>query len=122
MFAWLLPVTLFSFSQRVIAQDSTAISYETDARIDSLVKAYDQQEAVQDKHREDSENLSELKSQKQETRGKAKEAQRVEADANDAARESKMAYRKEKKAQRTREQADRQAEHAEGARNKSDKN
>lgn len=122
IYAFILPVTFFSISHRASAQDSTATSNADSARIDSLVMAYNKQEKAKDHQRRDSENLSDLKSEREETRAKAKEAQRVEADANDAARESKMAYRKEKRAQRAREQADRQAQHAAGARDISDKN
>lgn len=122
MYALLLPVMFFPISHCVNAQDSTARSSDDNARIDSLVKAYEQQELAKDDQRRDSENLSDLKSEKKETQAKAKEAQRVENEANDAARESKIAYRQEKRAQRAREQADKQAKKAAKARTKSDKN
>lgn len=122
MYAVLLPVMFFSISHRVTAQDSTARIYADNARIDSLAKAYDQQETAKDDQRKNSEHLSDLKSEKNEAKAKAKEAQRVEGEANDAARQSKMAYNQEKKAQRTREQADKQAKKAARARTISDKN
>lgn len=122
MCALLLPVMFLFIGPCASAQDTTARSREDNARIDSLAKAYNQQEAVKDKDRKNSENLSDLKSEKRETKAKAKEAQRVESEANDAARESKIAYRQEKKAQRAREQADRQAKKAAKARIKSNKN
>ena len=107
----LLTGLFFTISHRTTAQDS---SYET-ARIDSLAK-------VQLDKREDAKNLSDLKSERKATKAKAKEAQRVVDDADDAARESKIAYRKEKQAQKSREQADKQARKAAKARRKSDKN
>jgi len=122
MFALILPVTFFSISHRVTAQDSTASNYENNAQVDSLTQARNQEEAVKVEERRKAENLSDLKLEKKETRGKAKEAQRVERDASDAASASRMAYRKEKRAQRTREQADKQVKQAEKARKISDRN
>jgi hypothetical protein len=119
MYALLLPAMFLFIGHCAIAQDSTARSNE---RIDSLANAYDQQETAKADQRKNTETLSDLKSEKKETKAKAKEAQRVENEANDAARESKIAYRQEKKAQRAREQADRQAKKAARARVKSDKN
>lgn len=97
MFALILPVTFFSISHPVTAQDSTASNYENNALVDSLTQARNQEEAVKVEERRKAENLSDLKLEKKETRGKAKEAQRVERDASDAASASRMAYRKEKK-------------------------
>ena len=122
MYALLLPVIFFFISYSVAAQDLTAMSYDYNARVDSLANAYKQQETANEQERKDSENLSDLKSEKRETKATAKEAQRVEGEANDAARESKMAYRKEKKAQRTREHAEKQSKKAAKARTISDKN
>lgn len=121
MSALFLLVMCFSISHRATAQDSKE-GYNDNARIDSLAQAADQKETAKEDQRKNSENLSDLKSEKKDTRAKAKEAQRVEREANDAARESKMAYRKEKKAQRAREQADRQAKKAAKARTISDEN
>ena len=122
MYALLLPVLLFSISGRVTAQDSSARNYRDNRRSDSLANVYNEQEAAKSQQRKDSENLSGLKSDRKETKAKAKDAQRVEGEANDAARESKMAYRKEKKAQKAREKADKQTKKAKKARNKSDEN
>lgn len=122
MFALILPVTFFSISHPVTAQDSTASNYENNAPVDSLTQARNQEEAVKVEERRKAENLSDLKLEKKETRGKDKEAQRVERDASDAASASRMAYRKEKRAQRTREQADKQVKQAEKARKISDRN
>jgi hypothetical protein len=88
---------IFSISYYVAAQDFTAMSYDYNARVDSLANAYKQQETAKEQEWKDSENLSDLKSENRETKAKAKEAQRVEGVANDAARESKMRYSKEKK-------------------------
>ena len=71
---------------------------------------------------QDAESMKDLKQERAETRTKAKEARRVERDANDAAMESRNAYRTEKKAQRTRKNADAQAKKARKARDKSDEN
>jgi hypothetical protein len=79
-------------------------------------------EQVKDQGVLDEERLSDAKSDKKATKAKAREAQRVESDANDAARESKDAYRSEKKAQKSRKKADKQAQSAEEARDKSDQN
>ena len=124
MFAFLLPATFLAISHCVTAQDSTAMTYERSARADSLATEYDQQaiETAKDEQRRDSENLSDLKAEKRETRAKAREAQRVESEANNAAMESRIAYRKEKKAQKAREQADKQAKKAAKARDISDEN
>ena len=122
MYALLLPVMFFSIGQRAVAQDSSAKRYEDNERMDSLARASGQQEAAKDEQRKNSQNLSDLKSDKKETKAKAKNAQRVEEEANDAARESKMAYKKEKKAQKAREQADKQTKKAKKAKTKSDEN
>ena len=122
MYALLVPVMFLFIGHCARAQDSTARDYKENARIDSLARTYNQQEAVKDQDRKDSDNLSDLKSEKRETKARAKEAQRVESDANDAARESKIAYRQEKKAQRARDQADKQSKKAANAKTKSDKN
>jgi hypothetical protein len=122
MYALLVPVMFLFTGHCATAQDSTARSNEENVRIDSLAKAYNQTEASKDERRKNSENLSDLKSEKKNTKAKAREAQRVENEANDAERESKIAYRQEKKAQKAREQADKQAKKAANARTKSDKN
>jgi hypothetical protein len=122
MYALLLPVMFLSISYHVAAQDTRTENYDDNARIDSLAKAYGQQETAKEERRKDSDNLSDLKSEKNDTKEKAKEAQRVGDEADDAARESKIAYRQEKKAQRAREQADKQSKKAAKARAKSNKN
>lgn len=122
LYALILPVVFFSSSHTVTAQDSTAEGKQYNAQIDSVAKVYRQQESTKDEQRMNSENLSDLKSEKKETRARAREAHRVENDAQVAARESKIAYRQEKKAQRAREQADKQAKKASKARTKSDNN
>ena len=122
MYVLLLSAMFLLVSLRTEAQDSTARSHEENALIDCLAEAYNQQESAKVERRKNSENLSDLKSEKKETKAKAKEAQRVENEANDAARESKIAYRQERKAQRAREQANKQAKKAANARTKSNKN
>ena len=116
-------------TNHVMAQDSTRLSYEESARIDSLVSADDaarvekqDAEAVKQENRENMENLSELKSKRTDTKAQAKEARRIERDATDAARESRAAYRSEKNAQKARKQADKQAKEAANSRRVSDSN
>lgn len=121
MYALLLPVMFFLISYPAAAQDSTEMKYEDNARVDSVANANQQQETANEA-RENSENLSDLKAEKKETKAKAREAQRIEDEANDAAMESRMAYRKEKKAQKAREQADKQTKKAAKARTISDRN
>ena len=53
---------------------------------------------------------------------KAKEAQRIEDEAADAAKAIQRCLKTEKKAQKSRKKADKQAEKAEAARDKSDLN
>jgi hypothetical protein len=121
MYGLILSATILLSGHWAVAQDSTAMAAEYDARVDSLVSSYERQETVDEK-RKNSDNLSNLKAEKREAKATAKEAQRVEGEANDAARESKIAYRKEKKAQRAREQADRQTKKAAKAKTISDQN
>lgn len=121
MYVLVLPAMFLFIGHCAIAQDPTAGSQDN-ARIDSMATTYNKQQAVEDQDRKNADNLSDLKSEKRETKAKAKEAQRVEGEANDAARESKIAYRQEKKAQKAREQADKQSKKAARARTKSDKN
>lgn len=99
-----------------------AVSHEDSLRRDSLATLHqrEQQAGVSDAEKNSSENLEDLKSEKNNTKAEAKEAQRVERKANAAARESRSAYRAEKKAQRARVRADRQAEKAARARRISD--
>jgi hypothetical protein len=115
-FAVLLSVVVSFIAYSAAAQDSRAMNYDENARVDSLADAYNQQETAKDQERKNSENLSKLRTEKRDTKAKAKEAQRIEAEANDAARESRSAYRKEKKAQKSRVQADKQAKKAAKAR------
>ena len=122
MYVLLFCAMFLLVSYNAKAQDSIARSDEENAVIDSLAREYNQRETSKNEQRKNSEHLSDLKSEKKDTRAKAKEAQRVENEANDAARESKIAYRQEKKAQRARVQANKQAKKAANARTKSDKN
>lgn len=120
--ALLFGVVLLFISHSTIGQDTKTRSKAENERIDSLATAYNKQRAAEDVDRNNSKNLSDLKLEKKETKAKAREAQRVEGDANDAARESKIAYRQEKKAQKARAQADKQSKKATRARTKSDRN
>ena len=118
----------FLMTTHSMAQSSESSNPEANARIDSLGRVYDAQlrkekdEAIKNQDKKDAVNLSDLKSQKKETKAKANEAQKVERDANDAARESNNAYKAEKKAQKARNKADKQAKKAAKARDISDDN
>src|SRR5689334_13799886 len=79
MYVLLVPVMLFSISHRVRAQASPG--NEGNTQTDSLTKVKDDQE-------KDLQNLSDLKSEQRTTKAKAREAQRIEQEAMDAARES----------------------------------
>lgn len=70
----------------------------------------------------DADRMAEVKNDRKRTKAKAKNAQRIENDANAAARESRYAVRAERRAQKSRQQADKQADKAGKARDKSDKN
>jgi len=106
----------------VSAQDTTILTKEQNSRFDSLQKSHDDERTRSQQAVEDSENLSDLKSEKKITREKAREARRIEQEANDAARESRVAYKSEKKAQNARKQADKQSKKAARARVISDQN
>lgn len=93
----------------VMAQDSTLPALQRKARADSMLRVEQRR----------SNDLSDLKSEKNSTKAKAEEAQRVERNASTAARESKIAYRSEQRAQKARNKADKQAKKAERARIKS---
>lgn len=84
-----------------------------EAKTDSLLEV---------KEKNNSAYLSDLKSKKTDTKAKAKEAQRVERNATNAAVDSRKAYRSERKAQKSRQDADRQAKRAKKSRIKSDNN
>lgn len=93
------------------AQESSAINHAKKESVDSLLRV---------KEKQNSDNLSDLKSDRDNTKAKAKEAKRVERNANDAARESDIAYRSELRAQKARKKANKQAKKAARARVQSD--
>lgn len=101
----LLPVVCLSIS--AIAQDQTTERRRRE-RADSI--------SLVERR---SDNLSDLKSDRDKTKARADEAQRVEKNANSAAKESRLAYRAEQKAQKLRIKADKQARKAAKARAKS---
>ena len=110
----------FTISE-VFAQSVNPLTKEENERIDSLKMLYDAEEVKAEKFK-NKENLSDLKSEKTESKLQAKEAKRIERDANNAARESRMAYRSEKLAQKSRVRADKQAKKAAKARSVSNQN
>jgi hypothetical protein len=111
-YVWLLPLMYLAINNQVMAQDMSRADRVENERADSL----------KTQQRKDSDNLSELKADRAETRKKLKEAQRVERDANGAARESKLAYKAERNAQKARIKANKQAKKAAKARSVSDDN
>lgn len=70
----------------------------------------------------DDNTMADFRHDRKRTKAKAKEAQRIQNEANAAARESKYALKSERRAQKARKDANRQAEKASDARNKSDRN
>jgi hypothetical protein len=111
---------LMLFTGNVYAQEYSNTSTEELNRMDSVADREKEQARIQ--QRKDSETIADFRYDKKQTKAKAKEARRIEAEANDAARESKLAYRNEKKAQKLRKQADKQADKASQARDKSNRN
>lgn len=111
----LLGSALFGANVTVAQEHSDSIL----SRADSIQATMETREAQEVKDRE---SISDLKQERAETKLKAKEARRIEREANDAATESRDAYRSEKKAQKARKSADAQAKKASKARDKSDEN
>lgn len=107
-------------SGNLYAQEETDINKKEIERLDSVADHEKDQARLQ--QQKDSEKITDFRKDKKRTKAKAKEAQRVEAEASDAARQSRIAYRNEKKAQKLRKQADKQADRASKARDKSDSN
>jgi hypothetical protein len=109
------------FAIESFAQERPLMTRAEHQRMDSLETVITKEQQQTQKGQDDA-NLRDMKQSRNETKAKAKEAQRVEMEASDAARESKSAYKTERKAQKARKQADRQAQRAAAARNKSNKN
>lgn len=103
-------------------QERTEMSKDEQVRMDSMQTAYRKDQEVRIQHANDKEKMASAKDARNDTKVKAKEAQRVNQEASAAARESRYALRAEKKAQKLRKQADAQAKRAAKARVKSDKN
>jgi hypothetical protein len=78
-------------------------------------------DAQVEKTRDDN-RMADAKLDRKQTKAKAKNAQRIENDATDAALQSKYAVKSERRAQKSRARANKQAEKALKARTKSDKN
>ena len=108
----LLPLMYLPFGNQVMAQDVTEMNRIKREKADSVIR----------QQRKDSDHMSDLKTKRMETRRKAKEAQKIERDANTSAKESRIAYKSEKRAQKARIKADKQANKAKKAKDVSDKN
>ncbi len=104
-------------SVQVHAQEQSRPDTERVQRADSAEMAKFRTQQTRDAN-----TISDYRDDRRETKAKAKEARRVESDANTAARESRYALRSEKRAQKARKNADKQAEKASRARTKSDRN
>src|ERR1043166_1044267 len=101
-YALLLPLIYLPFGNQVMAQDVTEMNRVKKENADSVIH----------QKKRDSDYLSGLKTNRTETRRKAKEAQSIERDANTSAKESRIAYKSEKRAQKNRIKADKQANKA----------
>ena len=95
------------FAGQAFAQDSNVMTPAQEAQV---------------QNRNDENRMADAKLDRKETKAKAKEARRIENEANDAAHQSKHALKAERKAQKSRKQANQQAQKASNARDKSDKN
>ena len=120
IFTLLLSASCSIMASQAVAQSPTEMTQAESDRNDSLKVSHDAE--VRSQAKQDKENLSDLKSERSDTRTKAREARRIEGEANDAARESRTAYRSEKKAQKARLQADKQSKKAAKARSISNDN
>ena len=118
-FLTLTAASLFTF--QAFAQSESSMSKREYDRMDSSQAAY-KRDQVQTQKTKDAEVISDMKSERRDTKAKAKESSRIDNEAQDAAKQSKKSLRSEKKAQKQRKQADKQAEKAEAARDKSDLN
>lgn len=107
-------------SPAAYGQENNEISKVEIARNDSLETAFQKEKQVQKTN--DENTIADFRSDKKETKAKAKEARRVNKEAKIAARESRAAWKSERRAQKSRRQADKQAEKASSARIRSDKN
>jgi len=105
----------------LFAQPESSMSKIEYDRIDSLQAVY-KRDQVQAQKAQDTEAMRDAKADQVETEAKAKEADRIEDEAQDAAKQSKNALKTEKEAQKLRKRADKQAEKAKAAREKSDLN
>jgi hypothetical protein len=108
------------YAGEVRAQDDSEISKSHQQAKDSLQRISANEARLQKTN--DETRMTAAKHDKKQTKAKAKNARRIENDANTAARESRSAMRAERRAQKSRRQANDQAEKASKARNKSDRN
>lgn len=106
----LLPLMYLPFGNQVMAQDVTEMNRIKREKADSAIH----------QQRKDSDHPSDLRSNKTETKRKAKVAQEIERDANTSAKESRIAYKSEIRAQKTRTKAEKQAKKAKNARGVTD--
>jgi hypothetical protein len=107
------------FASPVFAQESGLSQQQRNQRDSAEVAT---QKEIQVQNNKDENRMASAKLDRKQAKAKAKNAQRVEKDANDAARQSKYEVRAERRAQKSRKQANKQAEKAAKARDKSNSN
>lgn len=112
-----IAMTLTNASKAQAQHEATKDQQRVKDSTDTALAQEVQREKVKDDNR-----MADAKLDRKETKAKAKNAQRIENEANTAARESRYAVRSERKAQKSRNAANKQAEKAKNARIKSDKN
>ena len=110
----------FMCTTQTFAQSGSDMTHAERDKKDSVETATLMEAQTQDTR--DKNRMADAKEDQKRTKAKAKNAQRIESDANDAARESRYAVRAERKAQKSRKQADKQEEKAAQAREKSNNN
>jgi hypothetical protein len=106
----------FLLVNEAIGQDPSTLEKRQTKSLDSLAEARNEQ--AKNQKATDAQTLSDLKTDKSDTKREAKEAHRVEENAANSAKESKSAYKTEEKAQKARRKADAQAKKAAKAKNK----
>ncbi len=118
---WTVAFSVLSlFSAELYGQEQNEVGKTQIGHADSLDAA--SQKEIQTRKAKDESTIADYRYDRNRTKAKAKEAQRVQSEANTAARESRYALRAERRAQKARRDADRQAEKASNARVRSDRN
>jgi hypothetical protein len=109
-------------TSQVSAQDESDKMTKAEFRRADSLELANKNEQLRIRKNTDAKSISDLKSERRDSKVKAKEADRVKKEADDAAKQSKNAYKAERKAQNARKRADAQAKKALKSREKSDQN